>query len=638
MCGIAGIFQPPDASDDRMGELHRMLRSIRHRGPDDQGDWRGEGVFLGQRRLAIVDLSPLGHQPMAASSGRYVIVFNGEIYNHALLRQECQARGIAFRGHSDTETLLALIDLFGLTAALERCIGMFAIALWDRERQTLTLVRDRLGEKPLYVAATDRDLVFASELKAIRQTALGALRVDPEAVFDLLSHGYVGRSRSILQGVEQVKPGEMREYRFEGGHLRQQRSVYWSAEQALFASRARPFEGGLEEAADAVTELLSDAVGQQMQADVPLGAFLSGGIDSSLVVALMQRQADRPVRTYSIGFNDPRLDEASYAKAVANHLGTEHTQWYVEESEVRDLVPDIAGYYDEPLADPSQLPTIILARLTRKDVTVALSGDGADELFGGYPKYWEGPRLFERAGRRTMGLGASIVGGLISRPATVLLPSAWTRRIPLHRVDAVASLYNSPTRQAFIDNLNKLNRGAWRYMSEAARVVAVGESQVPERIGDLSLQRAAMLTDAQNYLPNDILVKVDRATMSASLESRAPFLDHRVYEFAGTLPEEYLYGDGQGKRVLRMALARLVPQQLIDRPKAGFSPPIGQWLRGSLRSWAEDLLQDRGAAEFLDLPACRRLLALHVESRFDLSARLWPMLSFAHWYREARSA
>ncbi|WP_431048564.1 asparagine synthase (glutamine-hydrolyzing) [Roseateles sp. L2-2] len=636
MCGIAGLFQSPDASADRSGELHRMLQSIRHRGPDDQGDWQGGGVFLGQRRLSIVDLSPLGHQPMAAVSGRYVIVYNGEIYNHAALRQECQDRGIQFRGHSDTETLLALIDLFGLKAALDRCIGMFAIALWDRERNVLTLARDRLGEKPLYVAANDRELVFASELKAIRQTALGALRVDPGAVLDLLSYGYIGRSRSVLADVEQVRPGEIREYRFDGGRLRQQHSVYWSAVDALFAARAKPFQGSFDEATQAVTALLSDAVGQQMQADVPLGAFLSGGIDSSLVVALMQRQASRPVRTYSIGFNDPRLDEASYAKAVADHLGTEHTQWYVDESEILKLVPDIAGYYDEPLADPSQLPTIILARLTRRDVTVALSGDGADELFGGYPKYWEGPRLFDRSGRRAMGWGASLVGGLIS-PAASLLPASWTRRVPLHRVESVATLYGASGRHAFIDNLNKLNRGARRFMSAAASAAA-GDTSAPSWVGDLSLQRAAMLTDVQNYLPNDILVKVDRATMSASLESRAPFLDHRVYEFAASLPEAYLYGDGQGKRVLRAALAGLVPQQLIDRPKAGFSPPIGQWLRGSLRPWAQELLHDRSAAEFLDLAECRRLLDLHTESRFDLSARLWPILSFAHWYREARSA
>ena len=636
MCGIAGFFNSAGLGSEADGRLQRMLSSIRHRGPDDQGTWLEGGVALGHRRLSIVDLSPLGHQPMASSSGRYVIVFNGEIYNHQALRGELQDRGAFFRGHSDTETLLALIEAVGFESALKRCIGMFAIALWDRQRRTLMLARDRLGEKPLYFVQRGSLVAFASELKAMRTLPDIGFSVNAEAVHDILSYGYIRDARSIIDGVQQVAPGQICEFAADGASLRQRNWAYWSAHAAAVAGFQHSFSGSFDEAIKSVTELLGDAVKLQMQADVPLGAFLSGGIDSSLVVALMQRQASQAVRTYSIGFHDQALDEASYAKAVAAHLGTQHTEWYVDESEVLNLVPGLANYYDEPMADPSQLPTLILARLTRKDVTVALSGDGADELFGGYPKYWRGARQFHRPGRRALGAAAHVMNDWVTKPAMRHLPPSMTNPWPLHRVEGVASLFSAGTRQVFIDQLNRLNRGALDFMPAKLRTIV--RHTPPSLIGEqLSMRREAMLVDAMNYLPGDILVKVDRATMQASLESRAPFLDHRLFEFAATLPDSYLFGNNQGKTVLRSALARLLPLHLIDRPKAGFSPPIGRWLRGSLKDWAQSLLADRATADVLDVNACQHLLARHCETQFDLSARLWPMLSIANWYREAKS-
>lgn len=635
MCGIAGLFYGKSLPNDIKPVLGRMLSSIQHRGPDDQGEWFDDHVALGHRRLSIVDLSPLGHQPMLSSSGRYMLVYNGEIYNHMSLRKELEQRGGSFRGYSDTETLLAMIEYMGLEAALRRCIGMFAIALWDRECQTLTLARDRMGEKPLYFSHAGSLVAFASELKALRVVPGIGFSVNANAVRDVLSNGFISNNLSILSGVGQVRPGELIEFRYEAGALSLRESQFWSASETVLNAVQNPFQGSFEDSVTAVTQLLSDAVGLQMQADVPLGAFLSGGIDSSLIVALMQKQAKVPVRTYSIGFHDKALDEASFARAVAMQLGTQHTEWYVSESEVLSLVPELSRTYDEPLADPSQLPTLVLAKLTRNDVTVALSGDGADELFGGYPKYWNGPALYQRPGRRLIGAGANAFNELIGRPALRALPAAWMRRLPLHRVESMALLFSAGSQHEFIERFNQLNRGAQTYLSPGLRD-SLSSLEVPSWTGQLSLQREAMLTDAMNYLPGDILVKVDRATMQASLESRAPFLDHRVFEFAATLPPDYLYGHASGKRILREALSRLVPRELIDRPKAGFTPPIGRWLRGGLKDWAHSLLSDSQTEDLLDVRACRRLLNLHCDSQFDLSARLWPILSIADWYREAK--
>lgn len=633
MCGLAGFIDTAQEHSSAVQLLQGMLARIAHRGPDDEGCWFERGIALGHRRLAIVELSPLGHQPMASASGRHVMVFNGEIYNHAALRAELEQRGARFRGHSDTEVLLELIERFGLAQAVQRCVGMFAVVVWDREEGVLRLARDRFGEKPLYYAHVDRRLLFGSELKALLAHPAMDRRIDPQSVHDVLAQGHVRAPHSIFAAARQVEPGGIVEFRVDRSDVAEPRlQRYWSHAEASAAGLQRPFTGSFDDAVQAVTQRLEESVSLQMQADVPLGAFLSGGIDSSLVVALMQRYTRQPVRTYSIGFHHDTLDEAAHARAVARHLGTAHTEWYVDAAEALSLVPSLAQHYDEPLADASQLPTLILARLTRRDVTVALSGDGADELFGGYPKYALGRRLLQRRGRRLVGCAAGLLSRGVTRPLSRVLPGALSRQVPWHRVDAVAAVFGARSNAAMATHLSALNRQPRRYMAAALRTLPqnLAAAEHPGLV-QMDYRRQAMLADTQNYLCGDILVKVDRATMAASLESRAPFLDHRVLELAASLPSAHLFDGDQGKRVLRAALRRLVPAELVDRPKAGFIPPLGGWLRGPLRSWAEDTLASAAAAQLLDVAACRQLLALHCSSRFDFSARLWPMLTLAAW-------
>lgn len=635
MCGIAGIFDLELSNAERQKRLDMMLDAIKHRGPDDSGAFIKPMIALGHRRLAIVDLSPTGHQPMHSASGRYVIAFNGEIYNHVTLRSDLHKQGTHFRGHSDTETLLALIERHGLQKTLELCVGMFAIALWDVQEQTLSLARDRFGEKPLYLAVSSTSLHFASELKALRSLPDTATTINPQAVYDLISYGYIRKPHSIWLEVQQVEPGHIYEFSASQNQLVKKQYSYWSAESILINAQRTNFEGSFEEAVDEAIQHISSAVKLQMQADVPLGAFLSGGIDSSLITALMTQQAAcHQVKTYSIGFHDAQLNEASYAKAVATHLGTQHTEWYVGESEVMDLITHLHQYYDEPLADPSQLPTIILAKLTRKDVTVALSGDGADELFGGYPKYWLGHRTMQRPFRTMAGRAAGLINRLIFSGMTGAAPSLIEKHLPIHSIQAFSALYGSESSSGFIDSMNRVNRNAAAYLPDDFRSHLQDARTTMDT--QLSFQRQAMLTDVLSYLPYDILVKVDRATMAASLESRAPFLDHRVFEFAAGLPDDFLFTSNGGKHILRESLKRFLPKDLIDRPKSGFSPPIGKWLRGSLRGWALEVLNDPRVADVLDLTSSRRLLALHCDSQFDLSARLWPILSLAHWYKKVR--
>jgi len=635
MCGIAGIVTLAMSIEQKKILLDKMLNAMAHRGPDDKGTYLGPKVAFGHRRLAIVDLSPTGHQPMYSASGRYVIAFNGEIYNHVALRSDLYKQGIHFSGQSDTETLLALIERYGLKKALELCVGMFAIALWDLQEQTLSLARDRFGEKPLYFAVSNTSLKFASELKALRCLSDTATDINPLAVYDLISYGYIRKPHSIWLDVEQVEPGFIYEFNLCQNQVIKEQYSFWSAEAVVINGQRSKFEGSFEEAVDETIQHLAAAVKIQMQADVPLGAFLSGGIDSSLITALMTQHAySHQVKTYSIGFHDDHLNEASYAKAVATHLGTNHTEWYVEDSEIKDLIPHLHQYYDEPLADPSQLPTIILAKLTRRDVTVALSGDGADELFGGYPKYWQGHRAMKRPLRTFAGGVAGFINRLISGGMPGGDLSAIEKHLPLHRLQSFSALYTSESTTEFIDSMNRVNRNTDTYLPMEYRSrVKVSRTT---NSSQLSFQRQAMLMDVLSYLPQDILVKVDRATMAASLESRAPFLDHRVFEFAASLPDGFLFTSNGGKRILRESLRRFLPKDLIDRPKSGFSPPIGKWLRGSLRDWAQEALHDPIVADVLDLTSSRRLLALHCDSQFDLSARLWPILSLAHWYKQVR--
>ena len=613
-----------------------MAEAIAHRGPDDSGTWvdRESGVALASRRLAVIDLSSAGHQPMPSRSGRYVIAFNGEIYNHLDLRLRIESRtaeAVSWRGRSDTETLLAAIESFGLEAALRSAVGMFAFALWDRKERTLHLARDRLGEKPLYYGWQDGVFLFGSELKALAVHPGFAGEVDRDALALLLRFGYVPAPWSIYRGIRKLPAGEFVDIPADAarGRVRETPAPrkYWSLRDVAADGRRRPFEGGAEDMIDALQDVLTRAVGQQMVADVPLGVFLSGGIDSSTVAALAQAQSDRPIRTFSIGFDDPSLNEAEYAKAVAAHLRTDHTELYLSGKDALDIVPSLPVLYDEPFADSSQIPTALLARMARRDVTVALSGDGGDELFGGYRRYLFSPRIHRiRALLRFMPRPARRVG---AHALIVLLG----RGRYGHNAHKLARIMNSrvPDQQIYHMIVS--------WWDEPDRVVRSASEPPtirtkPDVWNDASDPVSAMMElDALAYLPDDILVKVDRAAMGASLETRAPFLDHRVVEFAWRLPPSVKVRNGQGKWILRRMLDGFIPRELVDRGKQGFGAPLDVWLQGPLRDWAEALLHERRLREegFFHPRPIRRAWNEFLGGNRGWAHRLWVILMFQAW-------
>jgi asparagine synthase (glutamine-hydrolysing) len=642
MCGIAG-FLDSGRSRSRV-ELEaaagRMRDSLRHRGPDDSGSWvdESQGIVLAHTRLAIVDLSPAGHQPMVSSDGRLVITYNGEIYNHHEIRAELVAKGHSFRGHSDTEVVLEACAAWGVTATLARLNGMFAFAIWDSARAALTLARDRIGIKPLYWSRQAAGYAFGSELKALRHAPGWSGQVDRNALTSYLRFGYVPSPQSILESVFKLPPGcslEVRADREPALHR------YWSAREVALAAAADPLRLDDEAAADALERLLKDAVGREMLADVPLGAFLSGGIDSSLVVALMQGQSARPVKTFSIGFEASELNEAEQAKAVARHLGTDHTELYAEPRHALDLVPRLAEWYDEPLADASQIPTYLVAALARRTVTVALSGDGGDELFHGYDRYayvstlwsrWERlPRPFRRGAAR---LAEALVGGSQSgweRPAELAMQALGITR-PRDKLRRLPGFLGA----ADSDALNRVVVSRWQ---EPASLVIGGREPADAGVPVVSaaelpaIHDRLQLQDLTGYLPDDILTKVDRATMAVSLEARVPLLDHRVAEFAWRLPYRQRYREGRGKWLLRSVLYRHVPRSLVDRPKMGFNVPLGGWLRGPLKDWAGALL-DPGRLHregFLHPAPIEACWKDHLSGARDCANALWPVLCFQGW-------
>lgn len=652
MCGIAGYLAPSGADAGAMlARVRRMGRAIAHRGPDSEGDWADPeaGIAFAHQRLAIVDLTAAGHQPMTSASGRFTMVFNGEIYNHADLRAELQAAGHApaWRGHSDTETLLAGFDAWGIGPTIARAIGMFAIALWDREGRQLTLIRDRLGEKPLYFGwqgtGPERAFLFGSELGALAAHPAFEGRIRRDVLPGLLRHGHVGETEAIYHGIAKVLPGEMVTLSLD--RPEPARRPYWSGAE-IAASRAGAGAArfsGPEAAVDALEALLLDAVGRQLMADVPIGAFLSGGIDSSTVVALMQRLSDRPTLTFSIGFHEARYNEAEHAKAVARHLGTRHTELYVGEAELLSVVPRLAGMYDEPFADSSQIPTFLVAELARQHVTVALSGDGGDELFAGYDRYAQGAGLMAGLGRLPLGLrrlGAGAVRalprGLIDRVMEPLRPTPQGKEPNGQRLHRLADYLRSSS----VDDLHRKLVSRWRF-PEAAVPGAHPPPTLLDRLapprGDLSDIERMMQLDMLTYLPDDILTKVDRATMAVSLESRAPLLDHRVVEFAWALPMEFKRRDGLSKWALRQVLYRHVPRELVERPKMGFEVPIGLWLRGPLRDWAAALLDPTRLRRegWFDPEVIARHWAEHLSGRCNWGMQLWNVLMFQAWL-EAR--
>jgi asparagine synthase (glutamine-hydrolysing) len=643
MCGIAGLLGAP-AGTDLVAAARRMAASLIHRGPDDEGIWTdpAHGVALAHRRLAIIDVSPQGHQPMQSVSGRYVLAYNGEIYNFERIRAELAAAGRApaWRGHSDTEVLLAAVESWGIEATLARTVGMFAIALWDHTAGALTLARDRIGEKPLYYGRTGHGLVFASELKAIRALSGEALAIDPLALAEYMQFGYVPAPRCIHRGLAKLPAGHF--VTLGAGHADPSPRPYWQlGDTGQPSLAARLASASDDDLIDGLHERLREAVGLQMVSDVPLGAFLSGGIDSSLVVALMQAQSRQRVRTFTIGFHEKAFDEAPFAKAVAGHLGTDHTELYASADDAAAVIPALPRIYDEPFADSSQIPTTLVARLTRQHVTVSLSGDGGDELFAGYPRYAITAALWQRVSRLPASLRAAGIAAL--RSAT---PQGWDRLLRLLPAGPRQSVNGRRVhRLAQLMGARSLAEMYVRLMSqwppEEGLVLGVRGSTTeglhwPSHGTPTEQMRR---WDLYQYLPDDLLVKVDRAAMSASLESRAPLLDHRVVELAFALPAHALARDGQGKWILRRLLDRYVPRALIERPKAGFSVPLAQWLRGPLLAWASDLLDPPRIRRegLIDADQVAAMWQEHRSGRFDRSSHLWNVLMFQAWLGESAS-
>jgi asparagine synthase (glutamine-hydrolysing) len=658
MCGIAGFWD----AGHRLGAgngaevLRRMTRAIDYRGPDDAGYFQQAetGIALGHRRLSIVDLSPEGHQPMASASGRYVMVFNGEVYNHNRLRPELHAAGASFRGHSDTEVMLAAIKHWGLEAALARFIGMFAFALWDREKQTLTLVRDRLGIKPLYYGWVGGTFVFGSELKALTAMPSFANPVNRDALTLQLRHNYIPAPYSIYRNIHKLMPGTLlrvdqalAQTPMDVDALVARAQVYWSARTVAESGVGSRLDLADDEAVGELDRVLRDAVALRMEADVPLGAFLSGGVDSSLVVALMQAQSARPVRTFSIGFHEAEYDEARHAKAVASHLGTDHHEMYATAQDALDVVPRLPAMFDEPFSDSSQIPTYLVSHMARQHVTVSLSGDGGDELFAGYNRYFLGEKLWRSTARLPWPLRRGMASTLRAAPGfwarlmqlgMPLLPSSLRVKNPADKIDRLATLLSTPS-------LDALYTGLVSHWDQPASLVLGTDGEPLTALTDPRRQaqlrdtvERMMFTDLVSYLPDDILTKVDRASMAVSLEARVPLLDHRVVELAWRLPMRQKIRDGQGKWLLRQVLYQYVPQALIERPKQGFGVPIEHWLRGPLRDWAEALLDERRLREegYFDPAPIRKMWTDHLSGRVNEHYRLWDVLMFQAWLEEQR--
>ena len=625
-----------------------MTDTLIHRGPDDGGVWEDtrSGVALGNRRLAIVDLSPEGHQPMHSASGRYVLAFNGEIYNFWALREELEGLGHLFRGHSDTEVMLAAFTEWELEGALERFNGMFAFALWDREERSLYLARDRLGEKPLYYGWMGETFLFSSELKALKVHPTFRGEISRNALTLYLRYQYIPAPYTIYEGISKLSPGT-RLTIDEAGNVSGP-VPYWSAKEAAERGVTNPFSGSDTEAVDELDGMLRDSVRMRMVADVPLGAFLSGGIDSSAVVAAMQSQSDRPVRTFSIGFYEEEYSEAEHAKAVARHLGTEHTELYVTPEEAMSVIPKLPTLYDEPFSDPSQIPTYLVSQLARRHVTVSLSGDGGDELFAGYNRYFWVESIWGKVGWMPQGLRSALAEAL-----TAVSPQGWERafkklgpvlptkarqRIPGDKLHKLAEVLTVKNPEAMYLNLVSL----WKRPD--AVVIGGSEPLVtltdPGQWADLpDLTQRMMYLDTVTYLPDDILVKVDRASMGVSLEGRVPFLDHRLVEFAWRVPLGMKIKDGKSKWLLRQVLNQYVPKKLIERPKMGFGVPIDAWLRKPLRGWAEALLDERRLRRegFFDPRPIREKWAEHLSGKRNWQYPLWDVLMFQAWLEENKS-
>lgn len=648
MCGLNGFFNVHASSYSATTAILKMNDALYHRGPDAGDSWLDEtmGLALGHRRLAILELSEAGAQPMHSVCGRYVVVFNGEIYNHLQLRQQLNQDGflIEWKGHSDTETMLACFVAWGIEKTLQAMVGMFAIALWDKQTKILTLAKDRMGEKPLYWGWQGDSLFFSSELKALKAHPMFKADIDRDSITLLLRHNCIPAPYSIYQGIKKLRPGywlQLPLAELETAKIAVPKA-YWRFNTVVESGLKNPFTGSPEQAVDILESALVESIGSQMQSDVPLGAFLSGGIDSSTVVALMQGQSERPIKTFTIGFEDEAYNEATHAKAVAKHIGTEHTELYITPKDALSVIPKLSSIYCEPFSDSSQIPTFLVSQLASEHVTVALSGDGGDELFGGYNRYlmaqqvWNKnrklPRPIRRLASTTLTAFAPKSWDAMFTTLNPILPKKLRLSAPGDKAHKLAGVLNIDSEQDFYQSLTS----HW----QQPETLVIGAKEPSTLISDIncwpqtdSFQHAMMAMDAQTYMTDDILVKVDRAAMANSLETRVPMLDHRIVELAWKMPLEYKIRHGEGKWLLKQVLFRHVSRQLIERPKMGFSLPLHDWLRGSLRDWAEALLDEKLLLQqgyFYPAPI-RMMWTEHLSGKYNHQDQLWNILMFQAW-------
>ena len=632
MCGIAGLWRFAGASEEQLrADVQAMTDAIAYRGPDGHGHWfdASAGIGLGHRRLAIIDLTETGHQPMSTADGRFIITYNGELYNTAEMAAEL---AMPFRGTSDTEVLVEAIARFGIDGALRRANGIFVFAAFDRSTRTLHLARDRMGVKPVYWTRQGQAFAFASELKALRVLPDLAFELDTNAVAAFLRHADVPAPLSIYRDVYKLKPAHRLQVTAEG--IREH--FYWDVTAVAAEGQARPDCRSDEEVADELDNLLNDAVRRQMISDVPLGAFLSGGVDSSTVVALMCRSATRPVKTFSIGFREDAFNEADDARRVARHLGTDHTELTLSAAEAQQIIPSLPQIYDEPFADSSQIPTYLVSRLARQQVTVALSGDGGDENFGGYVRYQGIDRLWSVLRRVPLGarrVAASAIG-LPSADTWDAIMRPLPRRLkPRHFGDKIIKGSRLFEETGPIQMYQRLIA---QWPDADCLLPHLRTDRIQAALpAELDTVCSLRLLDTQGYLPDDILTKVDRASMAVSLEVRVPLLDHRVVEFAWRLPSTRLISNGVGKRPLRDVLYRYVPKELIERPKMGFGIPVGQWISGPLRDWTQEMLSKEALKNtgLFDVEAVRRRLNEHLSGSRNWQYALWAILQFQAWHR-----
>jgi len=663
MCGIAGLFKGrPGNKAGLLAMTDNMVQKIRYRGPDDSGVWAdsNSGIALAHCRLSIQDVSEHGHQPMWSNSGRYCITFNGEIYNFLKLSNELSSLGVHFKGHSDTEVLLAAIDAWGLDKAVQNCVGMFAFAAWDHKYKKLYLVRDRLGEKPLYYGWIDSTFAFASELKAITAHPDWRMVVNRDALTLYVRYGYIPAPFSIYINIYKLLPGTILEidmaaannieateftpFSDKTSHCKVRPRCYWSLQEHVSYGLANQLPSNIE-IISSLDERLRQAVKQQMISDVNIGAFLSGGIDSSTVVSIMQSLSSTPVKTFTIGFHENEFNEASFARKISSYLGTDHTELYVTADDALQVVPDLPKLYDEPFADSSQIPTYLVSKLARSEVKVCLSGDGGDELFGGYNRYYWTENLWAKLGWLPIEIRKIISQAILKvsphqwdnlyRMVSPMLPESYKQKLIGHKIYKFSEVITS------CDEIEMYHRLMSYWKNPESVVIGGAESNIYYSAAESlanndNIINNLMYWDSAYYLPNDNLVKVDRASMAVSLETRLPLLDHRVFELAWKIPLSMKIKGGQGKWILRQVLYNYLPEALMDRPKTGFSVPIGEWLRGPLRGWAEAYLDEHILSRdgYFNPLLVRNKWKEHLSGRYDWSAELWTVLMFQAWYVE----